>query len=1406
MPVSTLPSSDSCPALCVLSGTGKTLCLICAALAVLEEEKIQKGGNGVKPSGEPAIVLGGGGTGFGVKQMGRVIYASRTHSQLKQVVKELRATKYVRERGFRCTVVGSREHLCVNEKLANLSGSQKDAGCRKLLEQRRAGFCPFFGVREVQQESHVVLVPYNYLFDPSARRALRLDEMLSDAIVVVDEAHNIERVCEEAASFDVTTDEIDQMHRELTDVVNAYVTSMSIGGGEAGEGEGGSSMLSESLQKWNPTILTNATHLLNTINNLRQHLESIALNRPSHEWRSKYLLLEDGARMLDLFKEAGFTFYPEQARIITDASEFLASGPESIDVPAGGGESLHGGTESGWKRSTATKGKYLEKLAKIIKQVSSPFVSDDPLAFRPVIQEAQREAQISSSLQRDDEEIEVSTRRRNNQGTYRILSLWCFSAAAAVSQVLSKKTRSLILTSGTLAPLGAFSAQLCSSKDADMFPVTLQNPHVIREDQLWAGVISRGPTKKILTSTFQNREQETYLDDLGRVVFSILKTVPGGVLLVFASYIQMKICQDRWKATRLWEAMGKQKTLFQEPQNSKQLANTLSAFKNEVETHTRAVLKGAQTVPSGAALLAVCRGKVSEGVDFSDSACRAVVVLGQPLPNAMDPRVHLKREYMDRRSGELKRMVGNGRVREEQRSAVLARADVDGQKWYAQQASRAVNQAIGRVIRHRDDFGAIILCDARFAHPNVQRDLSRWIFGSLRPEFLECKDAIEDLDCFFKNVPKDLKDKERDKLLSISIEGEEGNSFSSSGLPQGYLESSGLSWGQAERGRVMKAPSGPFTATQGVQRDVGGGRERVQRIGAPLVREGLPVSAPSLNHLRQPQPAAPTRPHTTNTDVSKQKAKATKKKHTVVEFERPSQSQQQQHKSKTSSQQSKGSSGASGGLRGALGGGLRGALGGGVSQAPGTAFASSTGYGFFNRNRVAVPPQADPQDQMLPSHHFPQQRQQQQQQGRLGNSSRRGAHSSGQAPSGSWEERHLAASGYPPSGRREDPRGRGGRTGDEGTSRGGQAACAEREGARYGSSSSSRERPAEPAEREGVGRDDVTDAPPPSSSSSSHAGVPPGSRDGVDISEPHSHFQYSEKPIESEDHQEHEDRSEVDGGTSRRPIASPIDASLQPQPVAAVGTAAAACSSRAPQTPFGGVPEETAANDANTAWDVNDMSGLFGDFGAPWWTDAQEQAGVSGGDPAGPSFGSSAPGGQGGFATSGVANRFVSPAVPAESSGASSSYLNERGGHLLNGGVPSSTGRLGMRNDFADVEEISEDEDEESQREREEKKREAGDDGQAQGDSAKRARIRGDGVGERGSTDVSPVPSSDSCPICCTAVVEGAELLESMKCKHRACRVCWDRILSERLLCPFCKQRARRDYLIEVVEVDCDLD
>jgi Fanconi anemia group J protein len=51
----------------------------------------------------------------------------------------------------------------------------------------------------------------------------------------------------------------------------------------------------------------------------------------------------------------------------------------------------------------------------------------------------------------------------------------------------------------------------------------------------------------------------------------------------------------------------------------------------------------------GAVLFAVCRGKVSEGLDFADNNARLVIAVGIPYPNVRDTKVQLKQAYNNAR-------------------------------------------------------------------------------------------------------------------------------------------------------------------------------------------------------------------------------------------------------------------------------------------------------------------------------------------------------------------------------------------------------------------------------------------------------------------------------------------------------------------------------------------------------------------------------------------------------------------------------------------------------------------------------------------------------------------------------------------------------------------------------------
>ena len=61
-----------------------------------------------------------------------IVYASRTHSQLAQVIKELKTTRY----RPRMAVIGSRTQMCVHKEVRRLTGVAQQTACRQKTESR----------------------------------------------------------------------------------------------------------------------------------------------------------------------------------------------------------------------------------------------------------------------------------------------------------------------------------------------------------------------------------------------------------------------------------------------------------------------------------------------------------------------------------------------------------------------------------------------------------------------------------------------------------------------------------------------------------------------------------------------------------------------------------------------------------------------------------------------------------------------------------------------------------------------------------------------------------------------------------------------------------------------------------------------------------------------------------------------------------------------------------------------------------------------------------------------------------------------------------------------------------------------------------------------------------------------
>lgn len=58
--------------------------------------------------------------------------------------------------------------------------------------------CPYHYLKSVANKAQLLLCPYNYVTDPLIRKFMGLS--LKDSIIVFDEAHNLETVCEQSCS------------------------------------------------------------------------------------------------------------------------------------------------------------------------------------------------------------------------------------------------------------------------------------------------------------------------------------------------------------------------------------------------------------------------------------------------------------------------------------------------------------------------------------------------------------------------------------------------------------------------------------------------------------------------------------------------------------------------------------------------------------------------------------------------------------------------------------------------------------------------------------------------------------------------------------------------------------------------------------------------------------------------------------------------------------------------------------------------------------------------------------------------------------------------------------------------------------------------------------------------------
>ncbi|XP_028306549.1 ATP-dependent DNA helicase DDX11 isoform X2 [Gouania willdenowi] len=681
----------------------------------------------------------------------KIYYCSRTHSQLAQFVHEVQKSPFSKDVSL--VTLGSRQSLCVNEEVRRLGSIQQindrcmemqknkhekqhhdDCGEAKrkrgppksvcpfnkaeALQQMRDEIlgtvhdieqllkigkemhsCPYYSSRLAVPPAQLVVLPYQMLLHEATRKAAGVQ--LKGQVVIIDEAHNLSDTLSCIHSAQLSGAQLCCAHSQLSQYAERYKSRLKAKNVMYVKQilfviEGLVRVLGGDV-KLNPHSQTTQTgNEMLTINNL---------------------LFKAQVDNINMFKLQN---YFEKSMISRKLSSF-------VEKYSGSGVTVHKQKEN---RRTEGFSRFLQTLQSNQSSASVSTADEQTSAEPEKVPSSSPMMQVESFLMALTNSNADGRVLLHRQGTLSESSVkfLLLNPAVHFAQVL-KECRALIVAGGTMQPVADFKQELLFSAGVKEERILeFSCGHVIPPENILPLVLSSGPSGLELDFTFQKRDSPRMMDETGRILSNICNVVPGGVVCFFPSYEYSRRIISHWEASGVLSRLATKKKMFQEPKKANQVEQVLSDFSRCVQRC--AVEKGALT---GALLLSVVGGKMSEGINFSDDLGRCVVMVGMPYPNIKSPELQEKMSYLDKH---LRHIQGRS----------------PGHALIENLCMKAVNQSIGRAIRHRGDYSSIVLCDRRYARPATLSKLPTWIkdqtrtcasfgpaFAALRKFFLEKK-------------------------------------------------------------------------------------------------------------------------------------------------------------------------------------------------------------------------------------------------------------------------------------------------------------------------------------------------------------------------------------------------------------------------------------------------------------------------------------------------------------------------------------------------------------------------------------------------------------------------------------------------------------------------------------------
>ncbi|XP_017789899.1 PREDICTED: Fanconi anemia group J protein-like [Habropoda laboriosa] len=611
----------------------------------------------------------------------KIYYGTRTHKQIEQVVRELKKTCYKHKK---MTILSSREHTCIQESTRN-----KTDLCNDLLDPTKRQSCPFYndnnkktissfpavenrGLNAVWDIEDLVAIGKNEGLCPyfAARSLMEHADIIFcpyNYIVDPDIRESIQLDLKDQVIILDEAHNIEDICREVASVTFREDHLAST----AHECESLAKTRAADFSVYD-TIKVYIQKLVKFLKNigLEKHRDYNSDNLSSPYWT--------GAELQELFNmhELGESAY----------LTFLAASKAAI---------------ADLKKAKEENKMFLKTVKPVISPSTKIVIEHLMFAIRMVTSEQYMNDYRACVTETTVKDFKYATDNtwysaKKQEHRARSLKLLCMNPGVIFSP-LANNARSIILASGTLTPVLSFQSELNTP-----FVHVLNTGHVIPKEQVYATCVPKGPNGIYLKANYQNVNSWGFQDELGKMLVDVCESVPHGVLCFFSSYNVLHTQMDRWKSNFIWNRIASVKQVFIEPRYSGDLTAIMKEYREVIEETS----SGPRGKINGALLLAVFRGKVAEGIDFKDDEARCVVTVGIPYGVRKDPVIDMKLKYNDMN-------VKRGLLR--------------GSDWYSIQAFRALNQALGRCLRHIHDWGAVLLVDERFLQSENKENLPKWV-------------------------------------------------------------------------------------------------------------------------------------------------------------------------------------------------------------------------------------------------------------------------------------------------------------------------------------------------------------------------------------------------------------------------------------------------------------------------------------------------------------------------------------------------------------------------------------------------------------------------------------------------------------------------------------------------------